>query len=680
MTGNTDQIIMTLFGTGKLEEVPIDEIKDLVKSYPSFNIGHYLLSKRLDKEKNEESIAANFITALYFNNPFWLQWLLQHSNNESLAEKESDDIFSFESRGSYTPANLDSILPKEEELFIPPKAAERETEVIIVETFATEPAEEFNPHAIISEPDFHQDESPDIKDISDTNEVINTQMSPVADTEDDSDQEQAPVFYQSTDTPIMENEPTPLEPAGPTSTETFVWINDANQGTGLAFDENEELARISEENERLEKEWQEASFQLRMLEQRAAALRQTEFPALLEEHPEVSAGETILSETQAVQAPISHDSPTIESLADQPIPTIEENNDAPISEAPGPSHETLQEIDYSMDDGSVEEREDYYPDSGSSTAPASENAVISGSGTAELPDSGFWANSSPERHLDDQVEEIQNPISILHEESASLPTSSLSALGPMADAVPPLEENDQVLPDTHESAIEENVATEARQFPGDVQGLEEQKPAVFLPSEAIEHEPGSFRQENSASAAPPDTPLPIAMDIPEQSAVVPGFKDEPRLVAVASTLDEKESTLDQVKEAPKLPAAEAPLFDPFHTIDYFASQGIKYTYQDNPNDKFGKQLKSFTDWLKIMKRLPQKQVQAEIEQSMDSSSIESFAAHSLDEKDTLTETMATVLIKQGKYEKAIEIYQKLSLLNTAKSAYFAAKIEELKTY
>ena len=40
--------------------------------------------------------------------------------------------------------------------------------------------------------------------------------------------------------------------------------------------------------------------------------------------------------------------------------------------------------------------------------------------------------------------------------------------------------------------------------------------------------------------------------------------------------------------------------------------------------------------------------------------------------------MAEVWKKQGNKAKAEEIYDKLSLLDPAKSSYFAAKIEELK--
>ncbi len=40
--------------------------------------------------------------------------------------------------------------------------------------------------------------------------------------------------------------------------------------------------------------------------------------------------------------------------------------------------------------------------------------------------------------------------------------------------------------------------------------------------------------------------------------------------------------------------------------------------------------------------------------------------------------MADVLARQGKTEKATELYHKLSLLNPGKSAYFAAKIDQIK--
>ena len=55
-----------------------------------------------------------------------------------------------------------------------------------------------------------------------------------------------------------------------------------------------------------------------------------------------------------------------------------------------------------------------------------------------------------------------------------------------------------------------------------------------------------------------------------------------------------------------------------------------------------------------------------------------LATHSLAEENVDTEAMAEVWIKQGQPEKAIKIYEKLSLLNPSKSSYFAVLIEKLK--
>jgi len=56
----------------------------------------------------------------------------------------------------------------------------------------------------------------------------------------------------------------------------------------------------------------------------------------------------------------------------------------------------------------------------------------------------------------------------------------------------------------------------------------------------------------------------------------------------------------------------------------------------------------------------------------------SLAEHSIEDREIVTETMAEVWIKQGNRQKAIEVYDKLSLQNPAKSSYFAGLIEQLK--
>lgn len=118
-------------------------------------------------------------------------------------------------------------------------------------------------------------------------------------------------------------------------------------------------------------------------------------------------------------------------------------------------------------------------------------------------------------------------------------------------------------------------------------------------------------------------------------------------------------------------------FEPLHTVDYFASQGIKITEEPISNDKLGTQLKSFTEWLKSMKKIHLQNLQEGDERT--DKKIQNIAEISNADTDVVTESMAEVLVKQDKIEKAIEMYQKLSLKNPSKSAYFAAKIQSLKS-
>lgn len=124
-------------------------------------------------------------------------------------------------------------------------------------------------------------------------------------------------------------------------------------------------------------------------------------------------------------------------------------------------------------------------------------------------------------------------------------------------------------------------------------------------------------------------------------------------------------------------AVETIAFEPLHTVDYFASQGIKINEELVTNDKLGSQMKSFTEWLKSMKKLHPGRL---AEQNIATEKlIQSAAEESNINTEVLTEAMAEVLIKQDKKEKAIEMFSKLSLINPSKSAYFAARIDNIKS-
>lgn len=141
---------------------------------------------------------------------------------------------------------------------------------------------------------------------------------------------------------------------------------------------------------------------------------------------------------------------------------------------------------------------------------------------------------------------------------------------------------------------------------------------------------------------------------PELSVELPKFKFEP--------IDPSKAELS---------------FEPYHTIDYFASQGIRAKEEEKPKDQLSRQLKSFTEWLKVMKRLPVSEIAATVS-ATDEKKVEKMAESSINDREVVTEAMAEVWEKQGNTVKATEIYQKLSLLNPGKSSYFAAKIDQLK--
>lgn len=147
---------------------------------------------------------------------------------------------------------------------------------------------------------------------------------------------------------------------------------------------------------------------------------------------------------------------------------------------------------------------------------------------------------------------------------------------------------------------------------------------------------------------------------------------------VESSVPDTKPTEELIPEKIIEPEAAAFTFEPYHTVDYFASQGIKLSQQEAGSDTLGKQMKSFTEWLKTMKRLPET-VKAERRDAAGEQKVENLAAHSLYTPDVVTEAMAEVWLKQGNAAKAADVYDKLRLRIPAKSAYFAAKIQSLKT-
>ena len=111
--------------------------------------------------------------------------------------------------------------------------------------------------------------------------------------------------------------------------------------------------------------------------------------------------------------------------------------------------------------------------------------------------------------------------------------------------------------------------------------------------------------------------------------------------------------------------------------DYFAAQGIEIDLSKVPQDKFTKQLRSFTAWLKVLKNKDGSPQIAEIGEDQEKA-IAAIAEKANTTADVITEAMAEVWLKQGNKRKAIDVYSKLSFIFPEKSVYFASRIEQIK--
>src|ERR1700732_4926058 len=80
MNNGLPSLLDTIFGTKDLSSVSLDEMYELINEFPSFNAAHFLLSKKLKQQNSRDYEKENMRTALYFNNAFWLQTLLEEEN------------------------------------------------------------------------------------------------------------------------------------------------------------------------------------------------------------------------------------------------------------------------------------------------------------------------------------------------------------------------------------------------------------------------------------------------------------------------------------------------------------------------------------------------------------------------------------------------------------------------
>jgi hypothetical protein len=216
------------------------------------------------------------------------------------------------------------------------------------------------------------------------------------------------------------------------------------------------------------------------------------------------------------------------------------------------------------------------------------------------------------------------------------------------------------------------------------------------PQEIITEQETVFTNETELVTVPAEEKIPgksqpeSTVEIPATIIEEPNIEKQPAFAEASAgkpeTINEQPVNTQQPEPKNEQPATSNQqqannddlqiAFEPYHTVDYFASQGIKVKLEDNP-DKLSKQLRSFTEWLKTMKKLPD--AAANVPANIPSEKkVEQLAETSITDSSVETEAMAEVWIKQGNPEKAIEIYRKLSLLEPSKSPYFASRISAIK--
>jgi len=233
---------------------------------------------------------------------------------------------------------------------------------------------------------------------------------------------------------------------------------------------------------------------------------------------------------------------------------------------------------------------------------------------------------------------------------------------------------------------------------------------------------GNFLRAAAMTPAAETTEIPVAAEtvitatqtVMQASVAEPEVIPEPQAASIlpetAPVTTEEKQPAEALPKDKETQEEEELLIQPLSGEDYFRQQGIEVSNDIVDFTEMAvkdKELKekslmvvmSFAEWLKYissnskkareeeedkkaLKAMWQQQkLAAAIEEEGDEIPEQVFemAVNSIARKEELvSESLANVYAKQGKVEKAIEMYQKLSLQNPEKNAYFASKIEKLQ--
>ena len=601
MNSGLPSLLDAIFGKQDLALVSLDEIYEVIREFPSFNAGHFLLAKKLKLQDDPGYEIESMRTALYFNNPFWLQSLLDDGNHFQPAESFS---------------HVKETRDEDESVF--EEYPEETLDIIQEESNYT-----FESYTPIEQPVSERDELDD-----ETEEILEEK--------------------QNSD-PVR-------------SEETFQYAEPGSQ-TVTSFDEL--MAKYNIQPLDMVDETAEAP---------EAALSAKEE---IQPEPEAVAKKEVQREPKAVtKEEVQFKPEAVQDFKLQNADPHPGNSTATDSDQYGTLEEVVNE--YGVFEEIVVKKADHDHDLDAFDEPLEqipfvsdkivEEAMPAGQNESMLVEVGTEHIVADENALN-KVQEAGTEQTLVDENVVNkVPEAGTEQIVVDENAVNKVDSFN-----IENSGMIENALITENQVSADApyQTDEHDYDAFDRPlEEPVETEISLYENENSDELSDYD---------PDNTGEPVEYSDDSETGANGQMQELSERFGEHQKLLSSLNAknADSIVFTPYHMVDYFASQGIKLILEDNPPDQFGKQLKSFTDWLKVMKKLPPRP-SSEKEDEKVNEQIRHFAAHSIEERDILTESMAEVLAKQGMYENAIALFQKLSLIYPPKSAYFASRIEQLK--
>ncbi len=221
-------------------------------------------------------------------------------------------------------------------------------------------------------------------------------------------------------------------------------------------------------------------------------------------------------------------------------------------------------------------------------------------------------------------------------------------------------------------------------------------------------ETASLPEEPVTEEATPESNKDFSLPASENVPAAPSLSNAiPLSVHSSDSLPNLQSTLPAGEEGRS--AEEEEVIQPLYANDYFLHQGVANGEDNVPKSgAFAKQksgssdlmiMRSFAEWLRFFQSLKTEAVEEEAARRAVKASWqkERLAAALEEEEEEIpevvfemaltsiapegnmaSEPLALIYAKQGKWEKAIEVYQRLQLRNPQKSVYFAEKIAVLE--